>query len=216
MSEKKRGRPSKILTREDIERAIRMTKSNKAAARYLHVSFPHYKTYARLYKNDDGVTLYESHLNQSGKGIPKFLTTKGQEIPLQGILDGSIPIEHFKPEKIKQKLFAEGYLKEECKRCGFNETRLFDNKVPLILNFKDKNRHNYSLDNIEMLCYNCSFLYAAAPMTEEQVAQMESYIERNGVQEHDWQLDQAHIEHLKELGLWEDNKKPGEEFISRQ
>ena len=216
MSEKKRGRPSKILTREDIERAIRMTKSNKAAARYLHVSFPHYKTYARLYKNDDGVTLYESHLNQSGKGIPKFLTTKGQEIPLQGILDGSIPIEHFKPEKIKQKLFAEGYLKEECKRCGFNEARLFDNKVPLILNFKDKNRHNYSLDNIEMLCYNCSFLYAAAPMTEEQVAQMESYIERNGVQEHDWQLDQAHIEHLKELGLWEDNKKPGEEFISRQ
>ena len=216
MSKKQRGRPRKILTREDIERAIKMTKSNKAAARYLHVSFPHYKEYAKMYKSEDGVTLYESHLNQAGKGIPKFLSGTGKEPPLQGIIDGTVPVEHFKPEKIKQKLFAEGYLKEECKRCGFNEQRLFDNKVPLILNFKDKNRHNYNLDNIEMLCYNCSFLYGAAPMTDEQVAQMESYIEKNGVQEHDWELDQAHIDHLKELGLWEDtNQRPGDEFIAR-
>jgi len=45
---------------------------------------------------------------------------------------------------------------------------------------------------------------------------MESFIEKNKVDEHDWQLDDSHIEHLKELGLWEDdNQKPGEEFISR-
>ena len=216
MEEKKKGRPSKILLKEDIERAIKMTKSNKAAARYLHVSFPHYKQYAKLFKNEDGVTLYDSHLNQSGKGIPKFLSGKGKEPSLEGIINGTVPVEHFKPEKIKLKLLSEGYLKEECKRCGFSEMRVFDSKVPLILNFKDKNRHNYTLDNLEMLCYNCSFLYGAAPMTEEQVAQMESYVERNGVQEHDWQLDEAHIEHLKELGLWEENKKPGDEFISRQ
>ena len=43
MAEKQPGRPRKDLTRQDIERAIKMTKSNKAAARYLHVSFPHYK-----------------------------------------------------------------------------------------------------------------------------------------------------------------------------
>jgi len=179
MSEKKRGRPRKILTREDVERAIKMTKSNKAAARYLHVSFPHYKH-------------------------------------IEGIIDGTVPVEHYKPEKIKRKLIAEGYLKEECKSCGYNEARVFDNKVPLILNFKDKNRHNYNLDNIEMLCYNCSFLYAASPISDEQVAQAESYIERSKVQEHDWELDESHIEHLKELGLWEeDNSRPGDEFISR-
>ena len=216
MADGKRGRPRKILTREDIERAIKMTKSNKAAARYLHVSFPHYKEYAKMYTNEDGTTLYESHLNQAGKGIPKFLSGTGKEPPLKGIIDGTVPVEHFKPEKIKLKLISEGYLKEECKRCGYNEARLFDNKVPLILNFKDKNRHNYNLDNIEMLCYNCSFLYAASPLTDEQVAQQESFIERAGVEEHDWALDESHIEHLKELGLWEDdNQKPGEEFISR-
>ena len=216
MSEKRRGRPRKILTRGDVERAIAMTKSNKAAARYLHVSFPHYKQYALMYKNDEGVTLYETHLNQSGKGIPKFLTSKGKEPAIQGIIDGTVPVEHYKPEKIKGKLIAEGYLKEECKSCGYNEARIFDNKVPLILNFKDKNRHNYNLDNIEMLCYNCSFLYAASPISDEQVAQAESYIERSKVKEHDWELDESHIEHLKELGLWEeDNSKPGDEFISR-
>lgn len=216
MAEKQPGRPRKDLTRQDIERAIKMTKSNKAAARYLHVSFPHYKKWAKLYKNEDGVTLYDTHLNQAGKGIPKFLSGTGKEPPLKGIIDGTVPVEHFKPEKIKLKLISEGYLKEECNKCGYHEARVFDNKVPLILNFKDKNRHNYNLDNIEMLCYNCSFLYAASPISDEQVLQMESFIEKNKVDEHDWQLDDSHIEHLKELGLWEeDNQKPGEEFISR-
>jgi hypothetical protein len=216
MAEKQPGRPRKDLTRQDIERAIKMTKSNKAAARYLHVSFPHYKRWAKLYKNEDGVTLYDSHLNQAGVGIPKFITSKGKEPAIEGIINGTVPVEHFKPEKIKQKLIAEGYLKEECHRCGYREARVFDNKVPLILNFKDKNRHNYNLDNIDMLCYNCSFLYAASPISDEQVAQMESYIERSGTEEHDWELDEAHIEHLRDLGLWEeDNQKPGEEFISR-
>lgn len=216
MAEKRAGRPRKNLSREDIERAIRMTKSNKAAARYLHVSFPHYKKWAKLYKNDEGVTLYETHLNQAGVGIPKFITSKGKEPAIEGIINGTVPVEHFKPEKIKRKLISEGYLKEECNRCGYTEARVFDNKVPLILNFQDKNRHNYNLDNIEMLCYNCSFLYAASPISDEQVEQMESFIERSGAEEHDWELDEAHIDHLKELGLWEDdNQKPGEEFISR-
>jgi len=215
MSEKKRGRPSKILTREDIERAMRMTKSNKAAARYLHVSAPHYKQYALLFKNADGVTLFEAHKNQAGKGVPKFLTGRAKEAPLEEILNGTFPVEHFKPAKIKAALIAEGYLAEQCNRCEFGEARLLDGKVPLILTFKDKNKHNYHRDNIELLCYNCSFLYAASPISDEQVEQMEDYVELQ-VKNYDWEIDQAHIDHLKELGLWEDNKKPGEEFISRQ
>ena len=38
-----------------------------AAARYFMFLIPHYKKYAKMYK------LFESHKNQSGKGIPKFL-----------------------------------------------------------------------------------------------------------------------------------------------
>lgn len=215
MSEKKKGRPSKVLYREDIERAIRMTKSNKAAARYLHCSFPHYRKYATLYKAEDGRTLFETHLNQAGKGVPKFLTGRAKQAPLEEILNGTFPVEHFKPAKIKAALISEGYLAEQCNRCEFGEARLLDGKVPLILTFKDKNKHNYHRDNIELLCYNCSFLYAASPISDEQVEQMEDYIELQ-VRDYDWEIDQAHIDHLKELGLWEEDKRPGDEFISRQ
>lgn len=215
MSEKKKGRPSKVLYREDIERAIRMTKSNKAAARYLHCSFPHYRKYATLYKAEDGRTLFETHLNQAGKGVPKFLTGRAKQAPLAEILNGTFPVEHFKPAKIKAALISEGYLAEQCNRCEFGEARLLDGKVPLILTFKDKNKHNYHRDNIELLCYNCSFLYAASPISDEQVEQMEDYVELQ-VKNYDWEIDQAHIDHLKELGLWEEDKRPGDEFISRQ
>ena len=63
--------PSKLLTKEDIQRAMNVTRSNRAAARYLHVTYNTYKKYAKLYKNEDGITLLEAHKNQEGKGIPK-------------------------------------------------------------------------------------------------------------------------------------------------
>ena len=207
------ARPSKILTKEDILRAQKMTRSNMAAARYLHVSYNHYKKYAKMYKDEDGVTLLEAHMNQEGKGIPKFLTNGGKEPPLIDLIEGRLPVEHFDAKKIKQRLIFEGLVEEVCANCGFSERRVTDTKVPVILNFKDGNRKNYHLDNLEFLCYNCSFLYAASPIEEKQAEQMEDYVKRDD-KEYDWELDEHHIEHLKELGLFDENK-PGEEYISK-
>ena len=142
------ARPSKILNKEDILRAQKMTRSNMAAARYLHVSYNHYKKYAKMYKNEDGATLLDSHMNQEGKGIPKFLTNGGKEPPLIDLIEGRIPVEHFDASKIKQRLIFEGMIEEKCTKCGFTERRVTDTKVPVILNFKDGNRKNYHLDNI--------------------------------------------------------------------
>ena len=207
------GRPSKILSKEDILRAQKMTRSNMAAARYLHVSYNHYKKYAKMYKDDDGNTLLEAHMNQEGKGIPKFLTNGGKEPPLLDLIEGRLPVEHFDAKKIKQRLIFEGLVEEVCANCGFSERRVTDTKVPVILNFKDGNKKNYHLDNLEFLCYNCSFLYAASPIEEKQAEQMEDYVKRDD-KEFDWELDEHHIEHLKELGLFED-EKPGDEYISK-
>jgi hypothetical protein len=207
------GRPSKILTKEDIERAQTMTRSNMAASRYLHVSYNHYKKYAKMYKNEDGVTLLEAHMNQEGKGIPKHLTNGGKEPPLMDLIEGRIPIEHFDPQKVKFRIIQECLIEEKCNKCGFSERRVIDTKVPLILNHKDGNRKNYHLDNLEFLCYNCSFLYAASAITDQQVQELEGYVD-NKKETVDWELDEHHIEHLKELGLYEE-EKPGEEFISR-
>ena len=206
-------RPAKILTKEDIVRAQTVTRSNMAAARYLHVSYNHYKKYARMYKNEDGVTLLEAHMNQSGEGIPKFAVAGNKEVPLLDLLEGRVPIEHFDPRKIKARLLSEAKLVEVCDKCGFAERRVTDQKIPVILNFKDGNKKNWHLDNLEFLCYNCSFLYAASPIEEKRAEAMEDYV-KTREDEPDWELDEHHREHLRELGLY-DEEKPGDEFISR-
>lgn len=210
------ARPSKILTKEDILRAQKVTRSNMAAARYLHVSYNHYKKYAKMYKNEDGVTLLEAHMNQSGEGIPKFAVSGNKEIPLMDLLEGKVPIEHFDPRKIKARLLSEGKLVEVCSSCGFSERRITDQKIPVILNFKDGNKKNWHLDNLEFLCYNCSFLYASSPISEKQAEAKEDYVERRD--NFDWEMDEHHIEHLKNLNLYKDDEElsPGEEYISRQ
>ena len=164
------GKPAKILTKEDLERAMKMSRSNFAAARYLHVSYNHYKKYAKTYVNEEGITLWEVHKNPAGIGIPKYLPNKGKQAPLKELIEGKISVASFEPAKIKQRLIFEGYLKEECSRCGFHEERVTDRKIPLILQFKDKNKVNYELTNIELMCYNCSFLYSVSPITDKQVA----------------------------------------------
>ena len=207
------GRPSKILTKEDILRAQKATRSNMAAARYLHVSYTHYKKYAKMYKNNDGITLLEAHKNQAGEGIPKFAVAGIDNIPLMDVLEGRVPIEHFDPRKIKARLLSEGKLVEMCSRCNFAERRVTDQKIPVILNFIDGNKKNWNLNNLEFLCYNCSYLYAASPIEEKQAEAMEDYVKTRD-EEPNWELDEHHIEHLKELGLY-DNSKPGEEYISK-
>lgn len=208
-------RTKKILEKDDLLRAMRMTRSNAAAARYLRVSYNHYKKYAKLYKDEQsGLSLLELHKNQAGKGIPKFLINGGKEPPLMDLIEGRLPVEHFDPKKIKQRIIFEGLVEEKCAKCGFAERRIIDTKVPVILNWKDGNKKNWHLDNLEFLCYNCSFLYAASPITDQQVEKMEDYLDKNG-EDFTWELDEHHIEHLKELGLYEEDENPGDEYISR-
>jgi len=208
------ARPSKIILKEDIERAMKRTRSNMAAARYLRVSYDHYKKYAKMYKNDEGVSLLEAHKNQEGKGIPKFALKGKDKIPLMDLLEGRVPIEHFDAQDIKRRLIFEGMIEERCASCDFSERRVTDAKVPVILSFKDGNKKNWHLDNLEFLCYNCSFLYAASPIEEKQAEAMEDYVKTRN-DEPDWELDEHHIAHLKELGLYDEEDNSGEEYISR-
>ncbi len=53
----------KPLTKEQIIAAMGVTKSNRAAARWLNVSYIHYKKWAKNYKDEEtGKTLFEKHL----------------------------------------------------------------------------------------------------------------------------------------------------------
>jgi hypothetical protein len=195
---------SKTYSREDILRAMRFTKSNRAAARYLGCSYQHYRVFAKLFRVDESdynsPTLLEAHKNQSGKGIPKFLPNKRKEPNVKLIFETGTGWESFTPEKIKARGVAEGYLKEQCYHCGFTERRVTDYKIPLLLNFKDGNRNNYLVDNLELLCYNDYFLLVADPLTPDQVRHIEDNTTVKAVS-HDWDLDEAHLENMKALGL---------------
>ena len=165
---------AKPLSKEQILAAQAKTKSNMAAARYLHVSYQHYKKWAKLYK------LFAGHKNQQGKGIPKFLKSKGKEPALLDIIEGRVSAAHFTPSKIKYRLIEAGYLLEQCSMCGFQERRVLDYKMPLLLHFKDNNKSNYSKENIELLCYNHYFLTVGDIFTEKDVKQIESHQEHHG------------------------------------
>ena len=209
----------KPLSKEDVLRAMRFTKSNRAAARYLGVSYQHYKPWAKRYRVDDGdieaPSLFELHKNQAGKGIPKFLPNKRRDPNVKEIIETGTGWESFTPEKIKSRLIAEAYLKDECYKCGFNERRLTDYKAPLLLNFKDGNKCNYLLDNLELTFYNCYFLYVADPLTQDQVRHIEDNTEVKAIP-HEWDLTPDQIENMKSLGLWDDDEddEPGSEYIS--
>ena len=146
---------AKPLSKQQIQAAMNKTKSNRAAARYLGVSYIHYKKWAQNYDSETHENLFEQHKNQSGKGIPKYLRANGPEPALKDIVEGRVDVSSFSPDTLKYRLVTEGYLLEECSQCGFHERRVLDYRVPLLMHFKDGSKKNYKLDNIELLCYNC-------------------------------------------------------------
>ena len=201
---------AKPLSKEQISAAQAKTKSNMAAARYLHVSYQHYKRYAKLYK------LFEGHKNQSGKGIPKFLRGPKKMPHMLEIIEGRIAASSFDPNKLKYALIEQGYLLEECAVCAFKERRVLDNKMPLVLHFQGNNSNNYSLDNVQLLCYNHYFLNVGDVFNEKDVKQIESKQEHFGTSEKvEWEVDDYHLQRLKELGLDGDDDDDPNQYISR-
>ena len=191
---------AKPLTKEMILAAMNKTKSNRAAARYLNVSYIHYKKWAKLYESDTHDNLFEQHKNQAGKGIPKFLRSTGKEPALIDIIEGRIDASSFSPDKLKYRLITEGYLLEECAMCQFKERRVLDYKMPLLLHFKDGNKKNYRKENIELLCYNHYFLTVGDIFTEKQVKGIEDHIPVNQG-DVEWELDDYQKQRLIDLGL---------------
>lgn len=207
---------AKPLSKEMIVAAMNKTKSNRAAARYLNVSYIHFKKWAKIYNDiDTGQVLFDKHKNQSGKGISKFLTNGKKDVALLDIIEGRVDAAHFNPQKIKYRLVEEGYLLEECGVCGFHERRVLDYKMPLIMHFKDGNKQHYRLENLEMLCYNHYFLQVGDIFSNKQIEGLEDHKPMNEAKV-DWEVDDYTQQRLKELGLYD--SKPlddGSDLISR-
>tara|TARA_R110000822_G_scaffold277912_1_gene399929 strand:+ start:201 stop:833 length:633 start_codon:yes stop_codon:yes gene_type:complete len=205
----KLGRAFKPITREQLLAAMKMTKSNMACARYLGVSYMHYSRHAKSYIDEEtGKTLFDLHKNQSGKGIRKFLG--GKDPDLKALMDGELYVKSYNLNRYKDRLIQEGYIEECCSSCSFNEQRVNDYKAPLLVHFKDKNKMNWKIENIELLCYNCYFLHIGDVFNSKQIKNIEEDSPVKKDDQIDWEMDDNMLEHFKDIGLVEDN---GEDYI---
>ena len=104
-----------------------------------------------------GRTLFELHKNVSGKGIIKTPKVNTRVIStLNDIFDGLKP--NYSIYRLKHRLIHHGFMEEKCNLCGFQERRVYDYSVPLLLDFIDGNKSNFNLSNLQLLCYNCTYL----------------------------------------------------------
>lgn len=195
-----RGTPKKDLTKEQIINALMAVHTIPAAARYLKCSYSHLRRWMKLYNSDkEGCnTLLEEWNNRGAKGVRRIPTMR-REPALLDILNGIIPYEKYDIRRIRYRLCEEGYLKEECSHCGFNEMRVTDYKIPLMLTFKDGNKRNLSLDNLEMNCYNCYFLLFGNPFSESDIISFEGhYSTKMGKAIHHMDIDHETIDRLEQ------------------
>lgn len=209
------------IKKEEIEIAMRTTKSVMATARYLNCSYKHVKKWMKFYKDEEtGLSLFDKHKNPHGKGIKKWLAIKGKnnktEPPILDLVEGRIDASSFTPAKIKFRLIESGFLEERCYNCGFCERRVLDYKIPLILNFKDKNKKHYRLKNLELLCYNCYFLYSQDVFTENDIKQFEEERKVSNTSEAvNLEYDDYTKSRLKDLGLIDEDPNDAYSLVSR-
>jgi hypothetical protein len=199
------------LTEEDIRKAMANSTSNKKAAEFLEVSYPTYKKYAKAYRDlETGKSLFDLHMNQAMKGVIGRSWVGGkQRINWENILQ---PNQKYSPEriqKLKDNLIVHEKLEEKCNRCGFEERRVEDNKIPILLNFKNGDKSDWRIQNMEFVCYNCSFLHCL-DFYEDSVVEKVETISLNLPQAKQekkefYQLDSFYIDHIKKLGVELDN-----------
>lgn len=150
------GRPKRMLLESEIMAAQSISKTEAEASRKLGVSFMTYRKYAKMYG------LYGRVVNAAGKGINKPIKNEDSgKYPLNHILEGKFP--KYSTNRLKTRMIRSNRIEQKCNKCGFCEKRISDSVVPLLLNYIDANIKNKKRDNLELLCYNCYFLYINNP-----------------------------------------------------
>lgn len=149
------------LTEFEIRNAMANSKSNNGAADFLGCGVDAYKRYAKMYIDPaTDLTLWDLHKNIGAKGIPKVNKLNSnksfKKTPINEILEGKHP--KYNRKVLEKRLLDEGIFEEKCSNCGFEERRVTDFKVPLVLVFKDGDYTNFRKENMEFICYNDYFL----------------------------------------------------------
>ena len=152
----KGGRPTKAreLTRQNIEYAIKSTRSMSQAAVYAGVALNTFKKYAVQYD------LWKPLVNDAGQYSSKGIVRShnGQfTYDIKQILEGKSP-NPFREQTLLTKAIKEGYMENKCGNCSldFSEYKMRKDP-PLMLDFLDADPQNTTQDNLRALCFNCMY-----------------------------------------------------------
>ena len=58
--------------------------------------------------------------------------------------------------------------REECGSCGYDERRITDDTVPLLLDHIDGDNENHRVENLQMLCLNCYYQQSGNPFKKDK------------------------------------------------
>jgi len=150
------------LTEADVRYAMENSDSVKGAAEWLKVANSTFIKYAMMYIDaETGLTLHQIQKNKKKDNPLKRLkkSKKSWELTIKGtteIIEGIHP--KYGLKQLKSKLIRDGFKSEACELCGYHERRITDYTVPLILIWKDGDTKHTSLDNLELICYNCYYI----------------------------------------------------------
>lgn len=194
------------LTEEQILEAMANSRSNMEAARWMGVTSVTYKKYAKMYIDPiTGKSLFELHKNVEGKGIPRNWVGGVWKKNLDDMLTDRQEATPKRIARLKELLMSDGRLGYQCASCGFCEKRLTDMKVPLLLNFKNGKKTDWTIENLQWLCYNHYFLYIDDPFSNNTIKKIEALpIDAPEIKDEVqsvYQLDDFYLEHLSKLGL---------------
>lgn len=143
----KRGRGYRPILQSEIEDAQAKADTAMGAARLLGISYPLFRKYAKLY----GI----HRINPSAKRMPNYFSPEKGRYPLSEILENKHT--HLNDYVVRAKLIRSNLLDIKCNICGYDHRRSVDNKICLLLDHKDGDKKNFKLDNLQLLCLNCTF-----------------------------------------------------------
>lgn len=125
----------KIVSKIDIENAVRTHKTMGGAAISLGLDRRTFKKIAEEYG------LYDGGIGKRGGG----------RFELEDILNGKHP--QYPTSKLSKRLVKEGYKRYECEHCNISNWN--GKPISLELNHIDGNSGNHLLSNLELICPNC-------------------------------------------------------------
>jgi 5-methylcytosine-specific restriction endonuclease McrA len=145
-----RGKGYRPILQSEIQSAKNHSPFVAQQAKFLGIHLTTYKKYAKLYG------MYEPKPNEKGKRNI-FHPERGR-YPLSDILAGKHRnTKHVTDALVKDKLIRGKILLPECSVCGYNNRRMTDKKMCLLLDHMDGDNRNYAIDNLRLLCFNCTF-----------------------------------------------------------